>query len=77
MKGMDGSGAAHKPLLIRLSKKVHVFMTDEYRSTKACLVCQDYDLKMKYLKGNDNYYNNRLKKECNKHIHGLSHCKFC
>ena len=77
MKGMYGGGSAHRRLMIRLSKRVPVVMTDEYRTTKGCPVCRNYDLKMKCPKGNATYYNEYLKKECRKEIHGLSHCGNC
>ena len=52
-------------------------MTDEYRTTKACPVCKNYDLKMKCPKGEVTYHNYRLNKEYRKDIHGLSHCECC
>ena len=42
MKGMDDGGSKHYYLMMQLSKKVRVVMTDEYRTTKACPVCKDY-----------------------------------
>ena len=66
MKGMDGGGSAHRCLMIRFSKRVPVVMTDEYRTTKDCPVCNNYDLNMKCPKRNDTYYNYRLEKERNK-----------
>ena len=40
MKGMvgGGGGSTHRRLMIRLSKRVPVIMTDEYRTTKVCPV---------------------------------------
>ena len=77
MKGIDGGGSAHRRLTIRLSKRAHVVTTDEYRTTKACPVCKNHDLKMKCPKGKDTHHNYRLNKEYRKDIHGLSHCKCC
>ena len=61
MKGMDGGGSTQRRLMIRLSDRVPVVMT-MYRTTKACPVCRNYDLKMKYLEGNTRSYNKHLKK---------------
>ena len=77
MKGMDGGGSSHRRLMILLSKRVRVVMTDEYRTTKACSVCKNFDIKMKCPKGKATYHSHRLKKEFRKNIHGLSHCKCC
>ena len=44
MKGMDGGGSAHRHLMIRLSKRVPMVLTDEFRIAKACPVCKNYDL---------------------------------
>ena len=57
---MDGGGFADTLLMIRLSKSVITVMTDEYRTTKACLVCKKYDLNMKYSKRNATSYNKHL-----------------
>ena len=64
VKGIDGGGSTHKRLMMQLSKKVRVIMTDEYRTSKACPVCRVYDLKMECPKGNDdkyNYFSHRFK----------------
>ena len=47
--------------MIMLSKKVRMFITGKYRTTKVRPVCKDYDLKMHFPKGNEEYYNHRLK----------------
>ena len=36
MKGMIGGGGCHRSLMILLSKRVRVVMTDEHRTTHAC-----------------------------------------
>ena len=67
MKGMDCVGSAYRRLMIRLSKRA-----DDYRTTNACPVCKNYDLKMKCPKENATYYNKYLNKEFRKQINGLS-----
>ena len=56
MKRMDIGDSTHKEIMIQLSKKVPVVMTDEYRTIKACSVCKDFDSKMKRPKA-VKYYN--------------------
>ena len=34
-------GSDHRRLIIRVSKRVLVFMIDKYRTTNACPVCKD------------------------------------
>ena len=70
----DGGESAHRRLMIRLSKRVLVVMTDEYRTTKACPVCKSYYLTIKCPKGNATYCNKYLNKECRREIRGLSYC---
>ena len=54
MKGMDGCEYSYRRLMIRLSKRVPVVMTDS-KTKKACPVCKKHDLKMKFPKGNATY----------------------
>ena len=39
MKGMDGGSSAHGRLMVLLSKRVRIVMTDEYLIIKACPNC--------------------------------------
>jgi len=79
MKGMVGGGSSHKRLMMLLSKRVRVVMTDEYRTTHACPHCREnaMDLSMIHPKGKEKYYNRTLDKYIRKKIHGLSHCAKC
>ena len=77
MKGMDGGSSAHKRLMMLLSKRVRIVLTNEYRTTKACPKCRNNKLSMKCLKGNSWYYNSRQGRYYRKEIHGLSQCKKC
>jgi len=36
MKGMDGGASAHKQLMMMLSKRVRIVITNEYPTTKGC-----------------------------------------
>ena len=90
MKGMDGGCSTHKKLMMMLSKRVHIVMTNEYWSTKACPKCKDKTIKMKWSKGNRvsrnwKYYFHHHNVSCFKShdgyhrnlIHGLSQCDRC
>jgi len=52
MKGVDGGDSAHKRLMMLLSKRVGIVMTNEYRTTKGCPKCMVNSLSMKCPKGN-------------------------
>ena len=77
MKGMDGGSSAHGRLMVLLSKRVRIVMTNEYRTTKACPKCKNKELSMQCPKGNAKYYNSRQERYYRKIIHGLSQCKNC
>ena len=61
MKGMIGGGGCHRSLMILLSKRVRVVMTDEHRTTHACPRCRENTMKRKMIHplGKDFYYNHR------------------
>ena len=77
MKGMDGGSSAHGRLMVLLSKRVRIVMTNEYRTTKACPKCKNKELIMQCPKGNAKYYISRQGRYYRKVIHGLSQCKNC
>ena len=52
MKGMYGGDSAHNQLMMLLSKRVCIVMTNECSTTKGCPTCMDNSLSMKCLKGN-------------------------
>ena len=54
MGGMDGGNSAHGRLMVLLSKRVRIVMTNEYRTTKACPNCKNKELSMQCPKENAN-----------------------
>ena len=47
MRGIIGDGGCHRSLMILLSKRVRVVMTDEHRTTHACPFCRDAGMNRK------------------------------
>ena len=87
LKGMDGGDSAHKRLMMLLSKRARIVMTNEHRTTKGCPKFEDKSLSMNCPKGSsfsknwrDNchqYYaaiNCYTRREVyyRKYVHGLS-----
>ena len=56
--------SVHRRLIMRLSERVPVVMTDEYKTAKACPLCKNYDFNMKCPQGNVSYFH--LEKEYRK-----------
>ena len=79
MKGTIGGGGCHRSLMILLSKRVRVVMTDEHQTTHACPYCREEGMnkKMIHPKGNDLWFDRNLGRFRRKEIHGLSHCRVC
>jgi len=63
MKGLDFCCSAHERLMMLLSKRVRIIMTNECRTTKAFPKCRDKKLKMKCRIGNSLYFNRRQNRD--------------
>jgi len=85
---MDGGVSAHNRLMMLLSKRVRIVMTNECRTTKGCPKCKANSLSMKCPKGNrfsknrKEYYHQHKASRYSSHdgfyrrqIHGRPHCK--
>ena len=79
MKGMIGGGGCHRSLMILLSKRVRVVMTDEHRTTHACPHCRGNAIgrKMIHPLGNGFRYDRRRGRVVRTEIRSLSHCGVC
>ena len=57
MAGMDGWSLAHGRLMVLLSKRVHIAISNEYRTTKAYPKCQNNKYYKQCPRGNCSSYN--------------------